>query len=161
MSSRLKPQNLEPCRSQFIVTRRVKYRSMKKGATSSSRRRNMSSSNRMQAFKEVYWKGTEMKHNHEQHSCSCEHTAVKHCNTCKVIHCLDCNQEWSPRQSLTWATSYPLYPYYSGYRSNNLLTTGGALLQSSQNTGDAKSYGEDTVNYQSATTCGHGTGNKE
>ncbi len=44
-----------------------------------------------------------MSHNHK-HTCECEHENVRYCKRCKVIHCLDCNKEWS--EKVTWTYSY-------------------------------------------------------
>lgn len=28
------------------------------------------------------------------HRCECAHKRVRYCPTCKVVHCLDCREEW-------------------------------------------------------------------
>jgi len=52
-----------------------------------------------------------MKHNH---SCECEHSNVQYCKKCKVVHCLECNQEWRTVPNYTNTYSYP----YWGQLSN-------------------------------------------
>lgn len=55
-----------------------------------------------------------MKHNH---SCSCPHSQVRFCAHCKVVHCLDCSQEWVLR-SVSYNNNYPSYypwNWTSGY----------------------------------------------
>lgn len=89
-------------------------------------------------------------HNHN-HSCNCNHANVKYCKSCRVCHCLDCNQEWSPRSYYT--------PYWGGnsYLGNTILTgaTGGTTVSLTSGT---TMNGEGTVqaNYQTAEPCKHG-----
>lgn len=78
------------------------------------------------------------KHNH--HSCSCDHTDVKYCNTCKIIHCLDCNQEWSPR------ISYYPYTYTQPW-----YTTLGQGLGAYSNTAGASPIGNNLSQITQAT----------
>ena len=40
-----------------------------------------------------------------QHRCECDHKRVKFCKKCQVVHCLDCQQEWTAKSSFYW------YPY--------------------------------------------------
>lgn len=47
---------------------------------------------------------------HKHHSCSCKHEDVKYCRTCAVVHCLDCNQEWTAKGAYTWTP----YTYGNG-----------------------------------------------
>lgn len=51
---------------------------------------------------------------HKHHSCSCKHENVKYCATCRVVHCEDCNMEWSQKVN-NW---YPIYYNAGGYGSN-------------------------------------------
>lgn len=54
------------------------------------------------------------------HSCSCEHKEVRFCKDCKVVHCLDCKQEWSnvpctrPHYWGGYSTVYANYPSGAG-----------------------------------------------
>ena len=49
---------------------------------------------------------------HKHHNCDCKHENVKYCSTCRVVHCLDCNQEWSPKSQYAW--QWNPYVYYKG-----------------------------------------------
>ncbi len=83
------------------------------------------------------------KHNH---SCTCDHERVKHCKTCKVIHCLDCNQEWTPR-SLQFNWTYS--PYYSAGGT----TYGGLTYR----TAEFRSTDDNVTQTLTATSaCNHG-----
>lgn len=42
------------------------------------------------------------------HSCSCPHSSVQYCPTCRVVHCTSCNQEWSARPSYH---GWNIFPY--------------------------------------------------
>lgn len=57
-----------------------------------------------------------MNHKHNHDYC-CAHVHVKYCIVCKVVHCLDCKQEWTQYPLYTWYTqpttwTSPLYPNY-------------------------------------------------
>ena len=74
-----------------------------------------------------------MKHNH---SCECDHNNVQYCKKCKVVHCLECNQEWRTYPSYTY--NYPYnYPYYwygqTGQLGSQILM-GNATGQAAQST---------------------------
>lgn len=84
-----------------------------------------------------------MSHNHK-HSCSCDHKNVKYCSTCQVVHCLDCNQEWTKRNTWNWTVGTTTYPFY-GYRTAEVHgnTTGSSDWQK-------------TVDTMLTSTCSHG-----
>jgi hypothetical protein len=88
-----------------------------------------------------------MSHKH-QHSCTCSHDRVRYCGVCQVVHCLDCNQEWSkrPQYATTWITSggqTNLYPHYS--------------TPTFEVQGNVGSSGwQQTVDTMLTTTCSHG-----
>lgn len=54
-----------------------------------------------------------MSHNHNHEHCKHEH--LQYCNECKVVHCLDCQQEWPEKEIITiekpvykdWTKSWP------------------------------------------------------
>lgn len=46
---------------------------------------------------------------HKHHNCDCIHDDVKYCKTCKVVHCLDCNQEWGAKYTWSYQQGYPWY----------------------------------------------------
>lgn len=52
-----------------------------------------------------------------KHNCECSHENVKYCQTCKVCHCLECNQEWSVTP--VYRYTYYNYPYSGGLVGNN------------------------------------------
>jgi hypothetical protein len=81
------------------------------------------------------------KHEHK-HSCECSHESVKFCRTCKVVHCLGCNQEWGLR-----VQSYYQYPW--SYTYDGLLKTGsgtsfGPPSQQTDSTGFAPAQTHET-----------------
>src|SRR5947207_3240991 len=56
-------------------------------------------------------------HTH-QHSCTCPHENLHYCILCKVVHCLDCNQEWGPKYTYSgWTTTVHQFP--EGPRSSH------------------------------------------
>jgi hypothetical protein len=62
---------------------------------------------------------------HTHHSCSCPHEHVKFCATCKVVHCEECNQEWSPKMYYYYNTPFPSQ-YPSGVRSADYANASGS-----------------------------------
>jgi hypothetical protein len=83
-----------------------------------------------------------MSHKH-QHSCTCSHDRVRYCGVCQVVHCLDCNQEWSKRPQYSWTLGTTAVPYY-GYHTYEVQG----------NTGT--SGWQQTVDTMLTTTCSHG-----
>lgn len=69
-----------------------------------------------------------------QHRCECKHGRVKYCPKCRVVHCLDCKQEWAER-SYVWYQPWT-YTYTSAVSPTRMLqgttTTGTALVQKSE-----------------------------
>lgn len=51
------------------------------------------------------------KHKHTH----CEHEHLEFCKHCRLVHCLDCSQEWRdvPWNTYTVGQAYP-YPYTQG-----------------------------------------------
>lgn len=52
------------------------------------------------------------KHAHN-HSCTCDHSDLRFCKTCRVVHCLGCNAEWVTRTQGYWHNTYPGYWNYT------------------------------------------------
>lgn len=96
-----------------------------------------------------------MKHNH---SCECEHKEVRYCKKCKVVHCLGCNQEWSPKGIWTW--TQPYYYYYNGYNKYNEIpmttttSTYGQFVGSSQAQGSTLTTAQ-LGDIQNSISCKH------
>jgi len=90
-----------------------------------------------------------MKHSH--HHCECDHSNVKYCKTCKVVHCLECNQEWRTFYNYNYNT----YPYWGIY-TNDIGQTG-ALTSKSSNFKSALqgSQNDNTLDDGHTTTCNH------
>lgn len=64
-----------------------------------------------------------MGHNHN-HNCSCDHERVKFCKTCRIVHCQDCNQEWTYKVT-QWTYTQPYWQHLPNtggltYRLNDL-----------------------------------------
>jgi hypothetical protein len=60
-------------------------------------------------------------HDHATHRCNCDHADVKYCRTCRIVHCLDCKQEWGSH-SYAWTYTYP-YPTSTTYPSAGTYLT--------------------------------------
>jgi hypothetical protein len=83
-------------------------------------------------------------HDH-RHACECDHERVRYCTRCKIVHCLDCKQEWVSRPvTIYWPYSQYQYPIYS------LRGVGTALSQSTTQTSDLTPQ----------ITCVHGPGDE-
>ena len=57
---------------------------------------------------------------HDHHRCECEHAKVKFCAKCKVVHCLDCKQEWTCEPCTRPHYGYPWTIYNGGATSTNI-----------------------------------------
>lgn len=62
---------------------------------------------------------------HKHHNCKCDHSNVKFCSSCQLVHCLDCNKEWR------YTNGYSYYTYLGngyGYNNNTISVSSGSLL---------------------------------
>lgn len=51
----------------------------------------------------------------KKHKCECKHQSVRYCSKCMVVHCDDCNQEWTAKVSNPYITyTYPSTWGHSG-----------------------------------------------
>lgn len=82
-----------------------------------------------------------------KHSCACEHEAVKYCKTCRIVHCEDCNQEWTAKGY------YNPWYYNNGYLAQETITTGTADLSPKITWGD----NQNILNDGHETLCKHET----
>ncbi len=84
------------------------------------------------------------KHDHK-HSCECSHESVKYCKTCKIVHCADCNLEWSQRPTYTYGS-----PWYQGYLGSSAIP-----MTSSGGMGSNNGQSLDSSNLSNQTLCDH------
>lgn len=92
------------------------------------------------------------KHDHRE---ECQHSRLKFCKVCKVVHCLDCEKEWKEPAYTMWSWPYTQQPYYSWTNGSGLGQYTNAIPLS----GSAKTC--DPVNQNiygdgHTTTCKHG-----
>lgn len=86
---------------------------------------------------------------HKHHSCTCDHSNVKFCKPCNLVHCLDCNKEWKQ-------TGFNYYPYYLGNTTTPIFTTGGTVGTSYLlSTNDNQLKDGHTLTATAGSTCGH------
>ena len=77
------------------------------------------------------------KYGHKcQHRCDCKHERVKYCPTCRVVHCLDCKQEWT---SFSHTYAYPNSAPWTYLTATAPSSKGTLDVQWSQTSGSAPS----------------------
>jgi len=82
-----------------------------------------------------------MSHNHNH---CCEHKSVEYCKVCRVVHCLNCKQEWG-----RYTSNYNWDWYYKP-----IYTTGG--LQWGTNTAQLNDEHQQVTLTTTADPCSHG-----
>ena len=84
------------------------------------------------------------------HHCECDHRRLSYCGKCRLVHCLDCKQEWSQQACTKPHWSWP--PYY--WQQSPFLSSGTYTV-----TTGAGSSGSNSATISGttalATTCEH------
>lgn len=85
-------------------------------------------------------------HDHEPHSCNCEHLVVRFCKHCQLVYCCRCHKEW--------VTKNTYYPWYYPYTYT--IPCGSGTVRYDTLTGGNVTSTSTFLNDSSVAPCTHG-----